>query len=154
MKHAIQLEWDFKFQSSKIENPQLALEKRRCSALAVTQKKKPNRLGSDGMRCAIKVYKSLNLRARKKNQNPKILKNIHQCKVIEIFWNQRSSSSGVEPGSEIRTGPRVRFKYRYLKRYQGQGRVCIIKTKPSILTWIVREPPDTGSNPTHIETTH
>jgi len=49
LKHAIQLERDFKFQSSKTENPQLALEKRQSSALAVTQKKKTDCLGSDGM---------------------------------------------------------------------------------------------------------
>jgi len=49
LKHAIQLEQDFKFQSSNTENSQLALEKRRSSALAVTQKKKTNCLGSDGM---------------------------------------------------------------------------------------------------------
>jgi hypothetical protein len=73
LKHAIQLEWAFKFESSKTKNPQLALEKRRSFALAVTRKKKANRL---------------NLRARKNNQNPKILKNIHQCKVNEILWNQ------------------------------------------------------------------
>jgi hypothetical protein len=129
LKHVIQLEWDFKFQSSKTENPQLALEKRLSSTFVITPKKKANRLGSDRMRHATKVYKTLNLRARKKNQNPKKLKNIHHCKVIEILWNQTSSSSRVEPGSEIRAGRRVRFKYGYLKRDQGQSKVCIIKTE-------------------------
>jgi hypothetical protein len=90
LEHTIQLEWDFKFQSSKTENPQLGLEKRQSLAPVITRKKKANRLWSDGMQCAAKVCKSLDLRARKKTQNPKNLKNIHQCKVIEILWNQSS----------------------------------------------------------------
>jgi len=129
LEHTIQLEWDFKFQSSKTENPQLALEKRRSWAFTITRKKKASRLGSDGMQCAAKVCKSLNLRARKKTQNPRNLKNIHQCKVIKILWNQSSIRFRGCTGSEIRAGPRVKFKYRYLKRYRGQGRVCIIKTE-------------------------
>jgi hypothetical protein len=55
LKHAIQLEWAFKFESSKTKNPQLALEKRRSFALAVTRKKKANRLGSDGIWRSAKV---------------------------------------------------------------------------------------------------
>jgi len=77
LKHVIQLEWDFKFQSSKTENQQLALEKRRSWAFAVVLKKKANHLRRDGIQRAAKVCKSLKLRARKKNQNPKILKHIH-----------------------------------------------------------------------------
>jgi len=53
------------------------------------------------------------------------LENTCQCKVIEILWNQQSTGSRVEPGSEIRAGPRVQFKFGYVNR--GQGKVCITR---------------------------
>jgi hypothetical protein len=74
------------------------------------------------------TYKTLNLRARKKNRNLKILENIHRCKVIEISWNWQSFDSRVELRFKIRAGPKVRFNCIYLNGGQGQGRVCIIGT--------------------------
>jgi hypothetical protein len=41
------------------------------------------------------------------------------CKVIKILWNQWSSTFRVGLGFEIRVGPRVRFKPKYLNKGQG-----------------------------------
>jgi hypothetical protein len=43
------------------------------------------------------------------------------------LWNRQSTSSRVEPGSEIKVGLKVQFKFGYLSR--GQGTVHITRTK-------------------------
>jgi hypothetical protein len=65
------------------------------------------------------TYKILNLKARKKNRNLKLLENTCWCKVIKFLWNYWSSSSRVKPRSKIRVGLKVRFKFRCLNRGQG-----------------------------------